>query len=39
MACRILVPRSGIEPIPPELEAWSFNQWTIREVPVTLVVN
>ena len=27
-------PRPGIEPVPPELEAWSLNHWTTREVPV-----
>lgn len=29
----ILVPRSGIEPVPPKMEAWIFNHWTAREVP------
>ena len=33
MACRILVPWPGIEPMPPTEEAWSLNQWTPREVP------
>ena len=33
MACGILVPRPGIEPMPPALEAWSLNHWTTREVP------
>ena len=35
-ACGILVPRSGIEPLPPALEAQSLqslNHWTTREVP------
>ena len=32
----ILVPRPGIEPVPPALEAWSLNHWTAREVPVLL---
>ena len=32
--CGILVPQSGIEPLPPALEAWSLNHWTIRKVPV-----
>ena len=32
-ACRILVPRPGIEPVPPALEVWSLNHWTAREVP------
>ena len=32
-ACGILVPRPGIEPAPPALEAWSLNHWTAREVP------
>ena len=34
MACGILVPWPGIEPVPPALEAWSLNHWTTREVPV-----
>ena len=33
MACGILVPRPGIKPVSPALEAWSFNHWTTREVP------
>ena len=34
VACtRDLVPRPGIEPGPPELEAWSLTHWTTREVP------
>ena len=28
----ILVPRPGIEPVPPEVEVRSLNQWTAREV-------
>ena len=30
----ILIPRPGIEPMPPALEAWSLNHWTTREVPI-----
>ena len=37
-ACRIIVPRPGIEPTPPEVEAWSLNHWTDREVPTILSV-
>ena len=33
-ACRILVPRPGIEPVPPAVEAWILNHWTAREAPV-----
>ena len=33
-ACGILVPQAGIEPASPPLEAWSFNHWTAREVPL-----
>ena len=29
----ILVPRPGIEPVPPAVEAQSLNRWTSREVP------
>ena len=32
MACRILVPQPGIEPLPPAVEVWSLNHWTTREV-------
>ena len=32
MACGILVPQSGIEPMPPAVEVWSPNHWTAREV-------
>ena len=32
-ACGILVPRPGIEPASPALEAQSLNQWTTREDP------
>ena len=33
MACGILVPWPGIEPVPPAVEAQSPNRWTAREVP------
>ena len=33
-ACVILVPRPGLEPMPPAVEAWSLNYWTAREVLV-----
>ena len=36
-ACGILVPRPGIEPVPPAVEAWSLNHWTAREVPEFLM--
>ena len=29
VACRILVPRPGIEPSPPVVEARSLNHWTV----------
>ena len=32
-ACWILVPRPGIKPTPPAVEARSLNHWTAREVP------
>ena len=34
MACGILVPRPGIEPMPPEEEVWILNYWTTREIPL-----
>ena len=36
-ACRILVPRPGIEPMPPAVEAGSLSHWTAREVPQMLI--
>ena len=36
-ACGFLVPLSGIEPVPPALEAWSLNHWTAREVSLSLL--
>ena len=37
-ACGILVPCPGIEPMLPELEAWSLNHWTTREVPSSYIL-
>ena len=34
LACRILVPRPGVEPAPAAVEVQSLNHWTTREVPV-----
>ena len=40
MACRILVPQPGMEPMPPALEAWSLNHWTTWEVlPPSLLLK
>ena len=36
MACGILVLQPGVKPMPPEVEAWSFNPWTTREVPESM---
>ena len=33
-ACGILVPRPGMEPMPPAVEAQSPNHWTTREFPL-----
>ena len=33
VACVILVPRPGIDPSPPALQAWSLNHWLTRKVP------
>ena len=33
-ACKILVPRPGIEPVLPALGAWSLNHWTTRDIPL-----
>ena len=34
IACRILVPQPGIEPVYPAVGAWSLSHWIAREVPV-----
>ena len=31
MACRVLVTRSWIKPVPPVVEVWNPNHWTTRE--------
>ena len=36
-ACGILIPRPGIDPTPPAVEAPSLNHWTTRDVPKLLV--
>ena len=36
VACRILVPRRGVEPVLPAVEAQSANHETTREVPIGL---
>ena len=33
VACGILVPPPGLEPVPPAVEARNLNHWTLREVP------
>ena len=38
MACRILVPLPGFEPVPPAVDAWSPNHWTTREFPIITVL-
>ena len=39
MACGILVPRRGIEPVTPAVAAQSPNHWTAREVPSHILLN
>ena len=39
VACGILAPRPGTEPVPPAVEAWSLNHWTAREVPIINYFN
>ena len=36
MTCGMLVLGPGMEAVPPALEAWNFNHWTIREIPKVL---
>ena len=31
IACGILVPSPGIEPVPAAMEAWSLNHWSMKE--------
>ena len=38
-ACGTLVSQPGIEPRPPAVEAWGFDQWTTREVPLCLAYS
>ena len=33
MACGLLVPQPGIEPVFPALEVQNLNHWTTKEVP------
>ena len=33
IACGILVPRPGVGPVPPKVEAQRLNHWTAKEVP------
>ena len=33
MACRILVPQPGIQPVPPAVEVQSVKHWTPKKVP------
>ena len=35
VACIILIPWPGVEPMSPALESQNLNHWTIREVPAT----
>ena len=39
LACGILVPWPGIEPMPPALAAWSLNHWSTREFPCLKIIN
>ena len=32
--CRILVSRPGIKQVPPAMEVWRLNHWTVREIPI-----
>ena len=38
MACRILVPHPGIEPMLPALEAWGLKHWMDREVSYAMYI-
>ena len=39
VACGILVPQPGIEPLFPALEVQSLNCWHVREVPASLFLR
>ena len=38
VACRILVPPPGMEPLPLAVEAWGLNHCTAKEFPIIVVV-
>ena len=38
-AYKILVPQPGFKPLPPTVEAWSPNHWTIREFSVFKILR
>ena len=39
VACRILVPQPGTEPVSPASEVWSLNHWTTSQVPLDLFIG
>ena len=39
VACQILVPWTGIKPVPPAVEAWSPNHWEARGFPVPVLTS
>ena len=39
LARGIVVPQSGIEPVPPAVEAWSPNHLTTWEVPILIFLS
>ena len=39
VACRLLVPWPGIEPVPLAVVSWSLNHWTVREAPTFTFFN
>ena len=34
MACGLLAPQPGIEPVPLAVQIWCFNHWVTEEVPM-----
>ena len=39
MACGVLAPQPGVEPVPPAMEAQSRKPWITRGVPAMLSYN
>ena len=36
--CGIVIPPPGVKPVLPEVEVWSLNHWTTREIPLSYCI-